>query len=147
MTPIIVPHSEDSSSSQVLVESSRALHVAQAAAEAFRARIQSLRASMVEGERARRRRFNASWLGRLLPFLQEDPDADITPGPHPDDQVVDWTDEEFHLKMFEHFLAQAESVAGRARATESALVLSRSEWNRLLSWSASAQNSNSQPPS
>ena len=136
MTPIIVPRTGDEPSRFANVEVRRARKIAQSAARALSEAIEARKACVIENERQRRRRFNASWKGKVFFFLRKDPDGPISAGPRADESIASWSDTDFELKMLEHFLEQARDVARVARSGTGCLRIKQDEWDRMLGWAA-----------
>lgn len=121
---------------KVLVEPEQALLVAKTAARIFATRVQTCQHQVALAERARRERFNASWVARLLPFLQKDPDKKVTFEQLMARPIVSWDEGVFELSLFTSLFEQAQDLAQRAEHATQPLSVVRDDWDRMVSWSS-----------
>lgn len=132
---VVMPtQGQGSSPERLRVEPSEAFTVARAAERALRQEIRQLTAELISKERARRRRFNASWAGKVLFFWREDPDGEISleellaPGA---EGLLNGGD--FVLYAYHQLLDTAENLQRRAQNTTT-LWVNAIDWDNLQKW-------------
>ena len=105
-----------------------AYEVSSQALEVLQERIDAVHEMLIGHERDRRRRFNASWLGRLLPFLRQDPDAAIRPETILHGSMRRWVDDIAELRMNEHYAQCARSILVQAQNTPDPFEVNAFDW-------------------
>lgn len=115
--------------------------IARVAPRAIRALVSArtgFQREMAARKRARRRKFNASWLGRVLFFLRKDPDEDI-PIPDgirgPNDR---WTRDMFKLSLYTCHIEEAQGLLDQAHEVRGSVRVQQDEWSTLCRWAAHA---------
>ena len=131
--PFILPYLGRES---VLVETAQALQVAQAAAQALAERARTCENRMFESERLRRQRFNASWLGRLFPFLRTSPQTPVTLQQILDLPMGSWPPGIFKFSLLMYLLEESRDLAQRAERAHQPLSVRKDDWERMMAWAA-----------
>ena len=136
MVVVVMPQQGAASGDPALVriESLRARAVLAAAVAGLNDAVQACGQAAVENERQRRRLFNQSWMGRVLVFLQQDPNGSLTLADLLQAPMSAWSKETAaaHLRML--VLKRAEQLLQRAERADSVIVLPRQDWNQMCNW-------------
>lgn len=122
---------EPAQSSTAKISPETAFQVTTSAMSVLQERIDSVHAALVEHERARRRKFNASWLGRVLPFLQKNPDEAIHPDALLRSSLRRWVNEIAELSMDKYYLARAQAILLQAQNTPNSFEVDSFDWMGL----------------